>query len=86
MIICRINDNKLRERMLRETDLTMDKAIKLGHAAKESKKHVKQLRNSPEQSVNKVWKSHQNPTINNCKFCALSHIRGKCPCKPCKTM
>ena len=48
MVICGINDNKLRERMLRETDLTMDKAIKLGQAAEETKKHVKQFKNNSE--------------------------------------
>ena len=43
IIICGINDNRLRERLLREPDLTLQKAIQLGHAAEETKRHVKEL-------------------------------------------
>ena len=38
MIICGVTDNKLRERFLREADLDLDEAIKLGQAAEETKK------------------------------------------------
>ena len=41
MVIVGVNDNGLRERMLRESDLDLPKAIKLGQAAEEAKKHIR---------------------------------------------
>ena len=43
MIICGLVDAKLRERMLREPDLDLQKAIKLGQAAEETKYRIKEL-------------------------------------------
>ena len=43
IIICGINDNRLRERLLREPELTLQKTIQIGHAAEETKRHVKEL-------------------------------------------
>lgn len=48
MIICGVTDNKLRERFLREADLDLDEAIKLGQAAEETKRHVKELKQEQE--------------------------------------
>ena len=36
IIICGINDNHLRECLLRETELTLQKAVQLGHAGEET--------------------------------------------------
>ena len=46
IIVCRVTvtDNKSKERLLREAELTLDKAIKLGHAAEETRRHVKELK------------------------------------------
>ena len=33
MIVCGVADNTLRERLLRDGDLTLEKAIAVGHAA-----------------------------------------------------
>lgn len=43
VIICGINDNRLRERLLREAKLTLQKSIPIGHVAEETKRHVKEL-------------------------------------------
>ena len=43
MIICGILDNSLRERMLRETELTLERAIQLGQAAEHTRSYSKQL-------------------------------------------
>ena len=43
LIICGVNDSRLRERMLREPELDLQRAIKLGQAAEETKQHVKEL-------------------------------------------
>ena len=80
MIVCGTLDNKLRERLLREANLTLDNAIKLGHAAAETKKHIKALKSSTEQSVNEVRArlkaDSQSSMINKCKYCSYNHPRG----------
>jgi hypothetical protein len=43
IIICGINDNRLRERLLREPELSLQKTIQIGHAAEETKRHVIEL-------------------------------------------
>ena len=43
LIICGVNDSRLRERMLQEPELDLQRAIKLGQAAEETKQHVKEL-------------------------------------------
>ena len=91
MIICGVTDNKLRERMLREADLDLPKAIKLGLAAEETQKHVKDLESSTRViTVNKINRAEntQKEIVNNCKYCSYDHPRGKCPaygktCKAC---
>ena len=43
MIVCGTNDNSLRERLLRESELTLPKAISAGHAAEETRKHAREI-------------------------------------------
>ena len=40
MIVIGITGNHLRQRLLQEPDLTLDSALKLGHAYEETKKHA----------------------------------------------
>jgi len=42
-IVCGTTDSKLRERYLRETELSLNKAIQLGQAAEETRKHASEL-------------------------------------------
>ena len=44
MIVCGVTDRSLRERLLRDAELTLEKAIAAGHAAKETKRLAKELR------------------------------------------
>jgi len=39
-----VTDDRLRERMLREPNLNLDKALQLGNSAEQTKTHVKELR------------------------------------------
>ena len=39
-IVSGARDNSLRERLLRECDFTLSKAISVGHAAEETRKHA----------------------------------------------
>ena len=43
VIIMGLLDNKLRERLLRELDLTLENVVKYGQAAEETKQHVRVL-------------------------------------------
>ena len=38
-----ILDNRLREKMLRDTELMLEKAISMGRSAEEANKHIKEL-------------------------------------------
>ena len=87
MIVCGIADNTLRERLLRDGDLTLEKAIAAGHAAEETKRHAQELKEHQESAdVHKVNRSKDNQprrpdkkskqfdnTINKCKFCGGFH-------------
>ena len=95
MIICGVFDGKLKERMLRESDIDLDKAIKLGEAAEQTKKHVKQMKSEPEHEIHGVQKASISESsknvIHNCKYCAGSHTRGQCEafgkrCRNCNKM
>ena len=90
MIVIGITDNHLRQR-LREPDLTLDYALKLGHAYEETKKHPLELRRdflqSPEidqiDKFRKYYRSQErNPNLEvivNCKFCSGTYNKGSCP-------
>ena len=61
-IICGIRDNKVRDRLLREQDLTITKAITVCKAAEETDTHMRELyRKGQEAEVNAVEKKdHSN--------------------------
>ena len=90
MIVCGSNDNAFRERLLRESDLTLSRAISAGHAAEETRKHaceILQFQSGANlHKINKLRKPrHQVPNeksreiIKKCKFCNGPHSRGKRP-------
>ena len=78
--------NSLRERLLRESELTLPKAISAGHAAEETRKHAREILQSNEtidlHKISKHSKSRsQNSAqateiIKKCKFCKNSHHGG----------
>ncbi len=49
MIICGISDNALRERMLREPNINLQKAVELGQASEQTKLHMPS-------NLLKIWK------------------------------
>ena len=61
MIVCGSNDNSLRQRSLRESELTLPKATSAGHVAEETCKHVRKILKSNEiidlQKISKHSKS-----------------------------
>ena len=64
MIVCGVADNTLRERLLRDGDLTLEKAIAAGHAAEETKRHAQELKEHQESAdVHKVNCSKDNQNV-----------------------
>eukprot|EP00794_Sanderia_malayensis_P014552 gene14552-16054_t len=95
MIVCGVADPSLRERLLRDAELTLEKAVAAGHAAEETRRHAKELRSYQDNidihNVNRRMRKEQrkydtdrqskyeNDLIKKCKFCNSTHPRGKCP-------
>ncbi|XP_068674514.1 uncharacterized protein [Montipora foliosa] len=91
-VVVGINDPKLRERLLRETDLTLEKAVKLCRITEQSKEQSK-IFISPTTQTDNIdavkkgeppvdtvkSKNEDSRRIMKCKFCATSHDRGNCP-------
>ena len=86
MVICGVNDNKLRERFLRETEISLTKVIQLGQAEEKTKIYTKQPRGESETLIYQVsqkpnvvkCRDINTSVITNCKFCGGSHKRGNC--------
>ncbi len=95
MIVCGVADPSLRERLLRDAELTLEKAVAVGHAAEETRRHAKELRsyqdNIDVHNVNRRMRKEQrkydkdrqskyeNDLIKKCKFCNSTHTRRKYP-------
>ncbi|PFX23103.1 Transposon Tf2-9 polyprotein [Stylophora pistillata] len=91
-IVVGIIDNKLRERLLREADLTLEKAMNLCRITEQSREQSK-IFISPttktgnidavkkaEPPVDTAKSKHKDwRRLMKCKFCTTSHDRGKCP-------
>ena len=66
MIVCGTRDNSLRERLLRECDLTLSKAISACHAAEKTRKHTREiLRYQPTANIDKIFKKKLNKFSHN---------------------
>ena len=61
MIVCSTNDNAIREKFLRESDLTLSRAISAGHAIEETREHdreILQVQSTADlRKINKLCKS-----------------------------
>lgn len=93
IIIIGISDKKLQERLLRGSDIDLEKVLKNGRASEASKQQTKALHNKNSSAAsnhaNSTTNHVQREQINKCKFCAGSHRRGSCPaygkqCAKCK--
>ena len=55
-IVVGVTSNQIRERMLRESNLSLEQAIRLGQSAEETQKHVKALKQDAE--ISKINHTH----------------------------
>ena len=84
IVVIGVTDDSLRERMLREPNLTLERATALGQSAEQTKIHVKELKQEAEIYGIKFSKkesrySQAAKKIKQCKYCGKTHIRGACP-------
>ncbi|KAJ8971098.1 hypothetical protein NQ314_000880 [Rhamnusium bicolor] len=70
-VILGLNDKQVQQRLIRETNMTLEKTQEYCKSIELSKQHIKLL--APEEEVNII------KTTYNCKQCGNHHQRGKCP-------
>ena len=57
-IVCDTRDNCLCEKLLRECDFTLSRAISVGYAAEETRKHTHEIsRSTPTVDTDKIFKN-----------------------------
>eukprot|EP00731_Ephydatia_muelleri_P001018 Em0001g1018a len=90
-IVCGTNSDRVKERLLREHDLTLDKAINICRSTEESKKQLESM--SEEKADPKVHTVKPAPAdseerssiprgkIDRCRNCGLQHGRDSCPAR-----
>ena len=89
MIIIGTNFKALQERLLRDPEMDLVKAIRHGLAAELTRNHAKALQSgSSMKTAAAITRKKYIPTpskksskevIKKCKFCSYSHARGSCP-------
>ena len=92
-IVGGVRSDRLRERMLRETDLTLSKAEEICKAAEASEIHLKLMKDSDQivstvRKQKRLVKAEPAQSVENCFYCGNSHQIRKCPaygqtCKKC---
>ncbi|CAM1291120.1 Uncharacterised protein at_DN1464 [Pycnogonum litorale] len=92
-LIVGISNNKLREKLLVETEISLDKAVKICKAHENPDKQLKSMTQNTEMiphEINAVQRHNRHPLyknkknqghqkmINNCSRCGLDHPVNKC--------
>ena len=95
-IVCGIINDQLRGRLLREGDLSLDKAIDICRASELTSTQVKALTEEVEMNTVKTVrkkdfrvKTRAEQTESSCNRCGYKHVTNKCPamgqiCKKCQ--
>ena len=85
IVVIGVTDNSLRERMLREPNLTLERAIASRQSAEQTKIHAKELKQEAEIYGIKFSKKENRYSqavkkIKQCKYCGRTHtVAGTCP-------
>ena len=100
-IVCGTNSDRVKEHLLREHDLTLDKAINICRSTEESKKQLKTMSEEkadpmvhavkPAPANSEEKSSIPHGKIDRCRNCGLKHGRDSCPacgrkCHKCHRM
>ena len=86
-LVLGICDEKVRERLLRVTDLTLQKALDICKAAEQTSQQLKMMSSAPEEEVGVVRQTPQNQRKTRdstshrleCRFCGYHHATRQCP-------
>lgn len=88
-VVCGINNDTVRARLPRETDLTLTKAVDICRASEVTQDHMKALHEETDVTVNKIQVTKTNKTSSkrnetdggkgDCTRCGLNHEPKKCP-------
>ena len=78
-IVIGIADSALRARLLREKDLTLDKAILMCRSSEITSLQLQKMTLTEDVHYVKNKQKKRKPMIKNCTFCSESHERRKCP-------
>jgi hypothetical protein len=89
-IICGIRDVRLKDRLLRESNLDLNKTVQICKAAELAGVQLKTIQNDPD-SCQVLSVKKPVSFINDCKFCGQSHKVRQCPaygqrCTICKRL
>ena len=87
-IVIGISDNQIPARLLRESKLTLQKALEICRSSEQANLHLQQM--DPAESAHyikgkgkpqsrKQSKQKSEDIIRSCLFCGKSHTRGRCP-------
>ena len=81
-IVCGTNNSALRERLLREENLTLDKCLKVCRATELSKENCKTLQGQVVEEVHALKHTTRKTRDDEvcCKFCGKTHERNKSKC------
>ena len=91
-IVLGVRDIHVKDRLLRENALTLERAIEIYKASQISRQQLKELDAKSNITVHAV-ETHKpqkkDQLVTNCSFCSSSHQYGKCPaygkvCHKCK--
>ena len=72
-------DQRLQKRLLRETDLTLEKAINLYCIAETTKEQLKTLQMETNFNVCVLTSAKRNINIKSCSHCGAKHAPCSCP-------
>jgi len=76
-----IFDNRVRENLLKDCELTLETAINIARATEKAKEQSSAIRGDNESNVMKVSRTHKtNEKTNDCKFCGREHEFKKISC------
>ncbi len=88
-IVCGVNNDTVRARLLRETDLNLAKAVDICRANEVTQSHMKVLHEEAEVAVNKITRTkstvrqsnikHTGKEKEECMRCGYVHEPRKCP-------
>ena len=81
-IVVGIGNDTVRKYLLKESDLTLDKAIEICQLHELAESDNKSVNQDPDVNAIKpkrFFKKPAQPTTSNCKYCGNTHPRRKCP-------